>query len=250
MGNHEKLDGNIILGAILHADGRPIGSNCTWPRAVAGIAFGGLVPQAAALLADAVSFTVAGTFGGCLNALEELVNKLHHFDTESQAFGPYVARRVAARYGVENIDYAVPIRGVPWDAAAIFGRYMNLLERITARCDFPVNICGASPMEAVYEASCTLISETYLAALLKDGPRYAEDLGLAVRNVTAGLQKHSLLSAADCAVVVRCILAAWSAQVPYIDLEENLNRRDTELHCCQANRLATLEDLPAVSALG
>ncbi|KAI5817208.1 hypothetical protein BZA77DRAFT_245567, partial [Pyronema omphalodes] len=43
----------LALGALLNADGNPIGSNCTWQRAVAGIAFGGLVPQAATYLTEA-----------------------------------------------------------------------------------------------------------------------------------------------------------------------------------------------------
>ena len=33
------------IGSILMADGTPVGINYTWQRAVAGIAFGGLVPQ-------------------------------------------------------------------------------------------------------------------------------------------------------------------------------------------------------------
>ncbi|CCX07329.1 Similar to predicted protein [Chaetomium globosum CBS 148.51]; acc. no. XP_001226427 [Pyronema omphalodes CBS 100304] len=233
----------LALGALLNADGNPIGNNCTWQRAVTGIAFGGLVPQAATCLAEAVRFTVAGKLGCCITALESLINKLHRFDKDSEVFGSYVARRVAARYGIDNVDYSTPSRITTQEAGATFGRYMNLLECITARCNSAPN----PPMETVYEASCELVEDCYLSAVTKDGDRYNDDLGMQVQSITQQLEKHAPMKPDDCAIIVRCILAAWSAQVPLVDLEERRTSTEPE---CQANRLATLEDLPAVCALG
>jgi hypothetical protein len=233
----------LALGALLNADGNPIGSNCTWQRAVAGIAFGGLVPQAATCLAEAVRFTVAGKLGCCITALESLINKLHRFDKDSEVFGPYVARRVTARYGIDNVDYSMPSRITTQEAGATFGRYMNLLECVTARCNSAPN----PPMETVFEASCELIEDCYLAAVTKEGDRHADDLGMQIQSITQQLEKHAPMAPKDCAIIVRCIIAAWAEQVPLIDLEERCTKTDPEV---SPNRMATLEDLPAVCALG
>ena len=204
------------LGIILKSDGSALSPKCTWPRAVTSIAFGGLVPQAAENLAQAVSFTVGGTQGGCFEALESLINVLHRHSATKGVFGEYVSQRIDAEDSVDNVNYTLPERGSDArDAAAVFGRYMTLLERLTARCE----VSEDRPVDAVFEAACTLIQRLYVSAVRQDEMSRAEreaDLGLAVNAVTKRIRQDQAVSLEDCAVVVRAVIAAWAWQVPCI----------------------------------
>jgi hypothetical protein len=88
----------------------------TWPRAVVGIAFGGLVPQASSLVVDAVSFTIGGTgLSGCLNGLENLLNDLHELDKgpdeeKLAVYGEMVHQRCQMRAWIESLDGTLPMR--------------------------------------------------------------------------------------------------------------------------------------------
>lgn len=249
-------------GTILRADGGPVSTtpNCTWQRAVAGIAFGGLVPQASTHLVEAVTFTVGGSGQNCLKELELLINTLHTVDTESEVFGPYVAHRsVNGGLGSENIDFSPYPRRNPRDGAAIFGRYMNLVERIVARCEAT---SPGNPVEAVFEALCRLIDSTYHTAVEinqanSSREQALQDLGKIVQDVRLGLDNNSPISVQNCAQILRIILAAWAEQVACVEMKldpeecRNRSHRGAEaLVGYFANRVATLEDLPAVSALG
>ena len=144
------------LGLILRSDGSPFPNGCTWSRAVTGIAFGGLVPQAAEHLAQAVSFTVAGIQGQCFEELEALINMLHRHSFAKGLFGDFVTERIGAEDSIDNVNYTLPARNSDVrDAAAVFARYMTLLERITARCEVVKN-----GVDAVFEAACKLIQRT------------------------------------------------------------------------------------------
>lgn len=117
----------------------PIREPATWQRAVAGIAFGGLVPQSCSLVADAVAFTVGGTnIEGCINEIEELVNDLYVLNTRTDEeklwiFGTFVQERCQSRSWIETDNWTRPVRlSTPWSAIT-FRRYMCLLEIVAAR---------------------------------------------------------------------------------------------------------------------
>ncbi|KAL9620016.1 MAG: hypothetical protein Q9160_005393 [Pyrenula sp. 1 TL-2023] len=122
--------GNIDLdedcvGAILDSKGKQVEIElgkmgvvkANWYRAVAGIAFGGLVPQAKKDLAAAVAFTLGGeeifnnkSISDIVDALENFVNKLHGCDAGANIFGDYVTERYDASYLVAYVHYATPLR--------------------------------------------------------------------------------------------------------------------------------------------
>jgi hypothetical protein len=119
-----------------------------WYRIAVGIAFGGLVPQVAKNVAELVKFTVGLSpnpqsntrsppveFGNCVEELESLINTLHAEEEQSDLFEEHVTLRCKARELVDYVNYTVPggAHGDPRNAAAIFARYMTLLERICAR---------------------------------------------------------------------------------------------------------------------
>jgi hypothetical protein len=136
-----------------------------WPRAVAGIAFGGLVPQVYPNVAKAVQFTTWGRRDGgngkVIEELERLVDKLHdrehrkvpaitRHDTnmdpnvkppeekicERCIFGEHVRERCEARKLVDYVNYTVPWQhSSPRTAAAVFARYSNLLEHVVTLCN-------------------------------------------------------------------------------------------------------------------
>jgi hypothetical protein len=135
-----------------------------WPRAVTGIAFGGLVPQVYPNVARAVQFTTWGRGDGgngkVIQELERLVDMLHErehskipaitrHDTninpnvkppeekicERCLFGEYVRERCEARKLVDYVNYTVPWQhSSPRTAAAVFARYSNLLEHVITLC--------------------------------------------------------------------------------------------------------------------
>lgn len=248
------------LGAILRTDGTPVGEGFSWARAVAGIAFGGLVPQATPRVAEAVQFTVSHdqqpeTAGARINALEDLVEKLHGLQHEKHIFGPYVAMRYEANSGADRVSYTTAARGPPRDSASKFGRYMNLLERMVARCDAGLN--------EVYEASCRLIEDSYRRAVELEKARASglffevvgevTDIAAAVKAIRKRTRRSVRIPYGDIAVVVRCILAVWAEQVPHVELEEfrEVSVGDDPLASPRSFvGFATMEDLPAISAFG
>lgn len=228
------------LGTILKSNGSPLLNTCTWSRAVTGIAFGGLVPQAAEYLAQAVAFTVAGIQGKCFEELESLINELHRHNTDKEIFGAYVSERIRGEDLVDNVNYTLPTRSSDVrDAAAVFARYMTLIERVTARCEVKKD-----PVDAVFEAACRLIQRAYVSAVRKDEASTAEravDLGLTVKRVKDEISRDKAIPLDDCAVVVRAVIAAWAWQVPYIAWPANAS--------IDSNSFTLLDDIPPLSAL-
>lgn len=114
----------------------------SWFDAVAGIAFGGLVPQASKALVEAVLFTVTGEYRKehRTNAsyvyvtveLQNLVYALHLDCPKLELFGKYIAER--ARIGSRKPDSMEVFSGIctSRDAGALFSRYMTALERLAA----------------------------------------------------------------------------------------------------------------------
>ncbi|KAK3320148.1 hypothetical protein B0T19DRAFT_468362 [Cercophora scortea] len=136
-------------GRILNANKQEVGS---WASLVAGIAFGGLVPQADRHVVEVVRFTVSGQADGCVQNLELLVDELHGADKEAKMFGERVAERNAAT-GHMYVNHNFPASDKnPRDAASIFARYMNLLERVIARSEgSPVLPTGSAATGPVVE---------------------------------------------------------------------------------------------------
>lgn len=263
------------VGLILKPDGQKTG---LWHRAVVGIVFGGLVPQVAKNVSEAVKFTIAGSFGKCIEELEELVNELHNLDVESDLFGEHVTSRCAARALVDFVNYTVPSEySNSRDAAAVFARYANLLERISARCRKPRKapgqngnvqpssglpsigdppagqLHGEQETDHVFNAACDLIGKVYVARVqdpdrlsLEEKQLVDRDLGSELVGVRERLSENTPISVDDCATVVRCVLAAWAYQVPNIELNEYIDENNIP----GRNRLTSLYDLPPVSALG
>jgi hypothetical protein len=215
-------------GLILKPNNEEVGH---WHRAAAGIAFGGLVPQAAKNVTEAIKFTVAGASGDCVEELEELVNELHKGDRDRGLFGTHVTSRCLAHELIDFANYTKNIEhGSLRDRAVIFARYMNLLERMTAVCETPnVSCCtdgngrackcclGGCPansvktpckcprcrkrlMDYVFDAACTLIQNVYYLAVRKDSSSLNldekrllnQDLGEALKDIRQRLEKNRI----------------------------------------------------------
>lgn len=258
----------------------------TWPRAVVGTAFGGLVPQASSLVVDAVAFTVGGTgLRGCLYELENLLNDLHELDegpdeAKLAVYGEMVHQRCQMRAWIESLDDTLPMRWSTPKAALIFHRYMTLIEAMAARCGRggatrAVIVDDSEIVEQIFVEAHALVERTYTAAVKSHlektpvngapdwklsseerellGMDYGQALGDIRSRVNA---KPEEVSVSDCAIVVRCILAAWASQVPMIRWKDE-EMSDSELGPLSAlpsrphpRRLALLGDLPQVAGLG
>lgn len=123
----DELDGDL-LGCITNSNNATVtvkltSTNTTvhanWCRAVVGIAFGGLVPQASRDLSTAVAFTVGidssqdaigDVVGDVVDALENLINNLHQCDSGANIFGDYVSERCEALQLIDFVHYATPSR--------------------------------------------------------------------------------------------------------------------------------------------
>ncbi|KAL5324805.1 hypothetical protein ACEPPN_005923 [Leptodophora sp. 'Broadleaf-Isolate-01'] len=135
-----------------------------WCRAVAGIAFGGLVPQASNYVATAVTYTLAGEafgdiVGDLVDALENFINKLHNCEPEANVFGNHVAERCNALHLVGYVHYATPSRYDTQEAAAIFSRFMNLVEKIACLSKLSV--------DEIFEATASLTHNIYVQVIMR-----------------------------------------------------------------------------------
>lgn len=201
-----------------------------WCQAVVGIAFGGLVPQCSGQLAEAVAFTVGGSLGECVDQLEILINRLHSCDKGANIFGDYVTERCQALDSVDKVYYATPSRYDTQEAAAVFARYMNLLEVMAT-------LCKLGP-DTIFEESYTLIHNVYVAAVEKEKGNtdahhalLEENLGDSLSSRCQHLKPHNPpeLGLQDCALVVRCILAVWAARVPRPEAQTRLTTQEFRL---------------------
>ncbi|KAF2004724.1 hypothetical protein P154DRAFT_586332 [Amniculicola lignicola CBS 123094] len=161
------------VGLILRPSGKPEGGwdpFGNWPRAVANIAFGGLVPQVHSNVAEAVQFTTWARRkwddDTVVNELERLVDTLHNRMHDGKTglqqhktnadfakkrkcgkciFGEHVIERCKARKLIDYVNFTVPWKhSNPRAAAAVFSRYSNLLEHVITLCDFSVQVSAQS----------------------------------------------------------------------------------------------------------
>jgi hypothetical protein len=265
-------------GLILDARSQPIGK---WSRVVAGIAFGGLVPQADTNVIDVVRSTVAGAeIQECIQNLEGLIDTLHCESRELDLFGQTVRSR-CGNLGHSFVNYTFPSTDSnPRDAAAVFARYMNLLERLVA---IPQRVppppsgkaavssismkagSQAGPLSGrrqssddVFEAAVAIIEMVYKASLkpatMRESDEHnllGENLGVTVKAVSDQLHTAGNMSLEDKGKIVRCILAAWAATVPSISVQEHKSRSaHAQSELPQDGSCIIMEDMPPIVAFG
>jgi len=236
----------------------------SWARAVVGIAFGGPVPQASRNVREAVAFTVGGSedhMGSCIEAIESLVDLLHGWDEVDNLFGDNVMDHYVAE-GNSDVNYTFPsAKSSPTDAAAVFSRYANLLERVLAlvvglpkpESQQPAVQAPTTPqpltpraipevveVNDVVNAAAQQIEEVYKAAVAANhGPvllpgtvatRADADLGSLLSELINAMKSRRkaatepVLSLSDCATIVRCLLAVWAFTVPLIEVKQAVDR--------------------------
>jgi hypothetical protein len=153
----------------------------SWCRAVVGIAFGGLVPQASFNLAKAVEFTVGREICDCIDELENLINRLHLQTKHLNLFGAFISERASTEEAVDHVFYATPSHYMDTqEATASFARYMNLVERMAAQFvivppspqrqavgnpNWNSGNPGQSRQDMLFEASCDLVQKVYVEAV-------------------------------------------------------------------------------------
>lgn len=218
------------LGSILDSRDKPVNTEsrkamtvkANWCRAVVGIAFGGLVPQASKGLATAVSYTVAGdvfrdVVSDLVDALEHLINQLHSSDQGANIFGDFVTERYTALKLITYIQYATPSRYDTQEAAAVFARYMNLLERMA-------RLSKKDSMETIFEKACTLIHGVYVEVIDRsrhDSPATTllnRNLVTEIRQLADRCEEHRPVqgfTSHDCTLIVWCVLIVWASRVPH-----------------------------------
>jgi len=237
--NQQKL----VPGSILHTDRRLAGK---WSRAVTEIAFGGLVPQASPDVVSAVKFSVGGSnLNGCVENLELLVDELHRLDEDAVLFGENVQERCyASGYAFVNYTF-LSEHSNPTDAAAIFSRYSNLLERVAAlavgqpRCSTQThrgtqgNQTDCVNERDIFEAAASHIQDVYetVVDFHKNASKNStttttttttlatQDLGKILGDVIAKIKNSPLIPLSNCTVIIRCVLAAWAFTVPLIEVK-------------------------------
>ncbi|OJZ90828.1 hypothetical protein ASPFODRAFT_437045 [Aspergillus luchuensis CBS 106.47] len=259
--NHEDvLDGDLQLEntascGMIKTDNKVAG---TWPQAVSGIAFGGLVPQTTKEIQEAVQFTVSGLpaifdnphYEGnkCdhwLNELEMLINECHRQSSESNLFGNYVKRR-AEDYPNEGTNYMLTCYDTR-DTAAVFGRYMTLIEHLIAVCS------PTESLEDIQKEVTIYIQRSYLTAV-REKRQQKEDsdqwskcpqcLGQTVKNVRESYGASGTLNRDNIARIICCIIAAWADNVQNV----RLYVRRTE-DAVSDDVTSFMEDLPPFLAL-
>lgn len=219
---------HFTYGHIYDSHGKPLQPDdpgrWTWAKAVAGIAFGGFIPQATRNLVSAVQFTVLGAdiIGGTQKQLMEdieiLINEVHTWDEKYELFGTYIARRQIAS-NAQNITYVFDPRDIA-DAVAIFSRYATLLERflgiIAEREGTTTNY-----KDSIYNALSCKLQQSYRQAVHKYTGRYPASgmLNGSLRDEVKKLRKFrdakvTTASRIDsCAVLARILILAWTYQV-------------------------------------
>ena len=249
-------------GSLVDSTSRP--RTATWSTAVTGIAFGGFVPQANKTLVDAVQFTVGGRINPCssnckrydpcinlVNALASLRDTINEKSPGWNLFGDNEEKIQDHSTVPETNCLEAPTTR---HTGALFARYMTLLERMIAM--------SRSTMDDVYQECCDIVEDSYNNAVskeakVKDGGEDdrkcdEEELTSSVKAVDEKV-KQGIITTGDCAIVARCLIAAWAWRVRRIN---DLQIRSRYLPHGQNDgepigaHTAAMEDLPSVSALG
>ncbi|KAH1808548.1 hypothetical protein KXX27_007923 [Aspergillus fumigatus] len=243
----------------------------TWWDAVAGIPFGGLVPQTTREIKQAVQFTVSELptvldittrceSDSLLNELEMLINESHRQHESLNLFGNHVHER--AKSLDTDINFVTKCYDTR-DAAAVFGRYMTLLEHLSATC-FPGG--SANDLESLHGQVSAYLKRSYRTWIASDSKKDTKDvlqkLGIVIKGVRRAYEETRTLSPDQTAKVTCCLIAAWAENVQEINLGLRRRSQDSianhgriangEMINDQGRQLdhtTYMEDLPPIIAL-
>lgn len=208
----------------------------SWSMAVAYVAFGGLVPQSADDLANAIKFTIFGDTQLDTarkqqqgEILEKIANAVHERHKKEYLFGPFVGSRT--KNSRMDQVYA-PMNSVQWDvrlAAATFSRYMTLIEYFVAHftvlaSDEPDHTqreikkrklrdsCGRR--DVAFDALCKVLKESHENAVDKIQPEigFIDELEQLPQKFKDGFD----ISQKDVTNLAKCVIAVWAEYVPRI----------------------------------
>ncbi|KAH9214573.1 hypothetical protein DL95DRAFT_503071 [Leptodontidium sp. 2 PMI_412] len=194
-----------------------------WHEAVAGIAFGGLVPIAAVDLVRAVHFTAAGGTkfdvverSDFLTNMTRLMWEIQSRESKYQLFGPYVEARANVVLGPSVILNQRPTCAVDISSAcAIFGRLTTVLEYLTAIAFDKKD----NPAKDVFNACCAELKASHEAAVFKKGNPGGEN-GVERRTIVQDLDdfvtefnRSGRCSVIDCGKIARYNILAWTYYV-------------------------------------
>ena len=207
----------------------------TWPSAVAGIAFGGLVPLATRNLVEVVRYTAQGvdTVGShgdeayFPEQLERMVNWAHQHTSAHHLFGTQgVPSRIAAAVGVDHFSNLPTNFGVS-TVATMFSRYAVLLERLLALA--AANARSNGVVEDVTSRLRSLLTDTHNSIIrVKNRDRRSEGwqepeskhLGKSCMALVSRWGNNgSNFTVDDCVDVARLIIVSWTYLVNLVSWE-------------------------------
>jgi hypothetical protein len=225
----------------------------SWARAVAGIAFGGLVPMVTKPLIDAVKFTVGGGIEQAdLDTLEDLISlvlkrtKEEVGDAPLRLFGVYREIYNDMARSRDKIDFSICLSNQEniLEIVEALIRYNTLLERLIAmipRNEEAERTAIEEPrLTEVFSTFCTKLCECYKTACAEEkkrqgkGKEKGEDEEKGAENGTGTKTEDStiknLLARAqcqkwqpthyDCAVVAWYVIKAWTCVTKIVDWSE------------------------------
>ncbi|KAG4424793.1 hypothetical protein IFR04_002141 [Cadophora malorum] len=265
------LPGALNEGKIPHVctvDGAPI---LAWPRVVAGIAFGGLVPMATLNLVRAIRFTAEGENNTVEIALEQLWNimiDIQHLAQFHQLFGQDIEDAAKAKEGEEMEKMGNPTDASMARAASAISHLSTILEYAIARCAEPdailnggINVAPPVAHETaqqrrhraradVFQACCKELSDSFLIARRSEEPAN-HHLHRKDETHTATVEKpisthKARFDVVTCGRIARYIILVWSYYVTIVvwNDEENVealkfvgNNKDRVYHPVDLNEL-------------
>ncbi|KAF1828554.1 hypothetical protein BDW02DRAFT_651986 [Decorospora gaudefroyi] len=211
----------------------------TWPAAVAGIAFGGLVPVVTRALVEAVRFTALGvdsvgdpkadTF--LLEQLERTIDWVHKTARDSFLFGKEtVPNRTSVAEGVLHYT-TLPDNFTVATVASMFSRYTTMLERLVALA--AANSHQQYPVEYVFKELCKHLTQVHDKAVWQRNPAkrpvdWEEPKSSHLGTVCQGLMKDEWrdtvgnVTLDHCVTVARLIIVSWTHLANLVSWEGDL----------------------------
>lgn len=274
------------MGSIYQVDIRTRVHYCCrrWSQAVAGIAFGGLVPLTTRRLANLVAFSVGvgpkleGKDMKAFRSLTKLV--VDEFSAQTCGtgdngvllFGERVIRDIEQTLGGISVDYdseALGTNDSARDLTRRFGWLTTLLEALIAmvkekpRPSSPDLVVGGVfkrgqwKRDDVFDACAAQIQQAYVARV-NANTRRGENTGggeLPHSSIAKLLEepikeleaKKCEISAENCGTVARCIIMAWARMVRIVEWKDDVDDNGDEEDHRKACNLMTLEQLPDIA---
>jgi hypothetical protein len=177
----------------------------------------------------------------CIESLETLINEVDSIDDHqnSHLFGTYVTQR--RKYTDESYTFSDSGPPSPRRAAAEFGRYMTVLERLTALTadQRPDKHDTEQRMNQVFENCSGLIEDGYRKVI---DSRKVTGVVEGLNDVRDTLHQSQKVDFEGCAKVARAILVAWAHRVPEVELKVEIGEGKKDIRA--------LKELPLLSVLG